>query len=261
MISIRTQLAGLALVGLATVAQAGVSVTPALTSDYDFRGITQTANDPAFSVGVDYYTGPVHLGAWTSNVQFDSSETSQKFFGAKHTEIDYIVDYSGGDDKTFKYNFGFVDYTYPGQTYFDFPELWVTLSKGWLSGSLHYSWDWNGASIISAATGGPGASAYYVELNGSWPIGGSGFAISAHAGDSWGDYWDNYGNTGSYQDYNVGLTKSFGNFNFALKYIDTSSYWDSSDKKPSLGAPNEDVASGKGRAVLSVSTTLPWASK
>ena len=254
MIRTRTYLAGLALAGVAFAAQAGLSVTPTVVSDYDFRGITQTANDPALQVGVDYSSGPLHVGLWTSNVNFDASETGFKFFGAKHTEVDLLGDYSGGSDETFKYNVGFVDYTYPGQSGFDYPEIWGTLSKNWLSGTLHYSWDWGGF--------GANSKAYYVEANATWPLAETGFGLTAHAGHSWGDAWDTY-YSGSYDDFAVGVTKSFGNYNLALKYIDTTGYYDSGsfdlNKKPALGAPNSDVGSGKGKVVLSVSTTLPWA--
>ena len=40
-------LAAIGLLGAATAANAGVTSTWTLTSDYDFRGITQTAQDPA----------------------------------------------------------------------------------------------------------------------------------------------------------------------------------------------------------------------
>ena len=256
MIKSRVYLAGLALAMVSAAAQAGVTVTPTLASDYDFRGVTQTASDPALQVGVDYAEGPLHVGLWTSNVQFDPNETGFKFFGAKHTEVDFIGDFSGGSDETFKYNVGFVDYTYPGQSGFDYPEIWGTVSKSWFSGSLHYSWDWAGT--------GQDLKAYYVEVNASIPIADSGFGIAAHIGHSWGPYWDdpfyNLGQ-GAYEDYSLGVTKTFGNFNFALKYVDTNGYFDSFglDKRPALGLPNEDVFSGKGKALLTVSTTLPWA--
>ena len=260
MIKTRTYLAGLALAGMASAAYADLSVTPAVVSDYDFRGITQTANDPALSVSVDYASGPLHVGLWTSNVHFDPNETGFKFFGAKHTEVDFIADYSGGDDKTVKYNVGFVDYTYPGQSGLDFPEIWGTLSKGWASGTLHYSWDYGGL--------GSNSKAYYIEANGTWGIGETGFGITAHLGHSWGDYWDNSatGGNGAYQDYAVGVTKSYGHFSGSLKYIDTSSYFSRCSKKPSSVActglpafPDDKVASGKGKVVLSISTTFPWA--
>ena len=262
MTKLRSGLAGLALAGMATAAYAGVSYTPAIGSDYDFRGITQTANDPALSLGVDYYTGPVHLGLWTSNIHFDPFKTSSKLFGSAHTEVDFVADYSGGDDKTFKYNFGFVDYTYPGQSILDYPEIWGTISKGWFSTTLHYSWDFFGGNYPASSN----SSAYYVEVNGTWPLGSGGFALTAHAGHSWGDFWNNplqfyaaYA-AGPYSDYSLGVTKSFGHFNAALKYTDTSSYYDGNgyDKKQTKGYPNEDVFSGKGKAMLSISTTLPW---
>ena len=46
MFKARAILAGLTLAAAAT-AQAGLSVTPAVVSDYDFRGISQTAAEPA----------------------------------------------------------------------------------------------------------------------------------------------------------------------------------------------------------------------
>jgi uncharacterized protein (TIGR02001 family) len=252
----RVYLAGLALAVTAAAAQAGVSVTPTAVSDYDFRGVTQTANDPALQVGVDYAEGPLHLGLWTSNVHFDPTETGFKFFGSKHTEVDFIGDFSGGSDDTVKYNVGFVDYTYPGQSGFDYPEIWGTLSKKWFSASLHYSWDWAGTGLD--------LKAYYIEANATIPLADTGFSVVAHIGHSWGDYWDSeYNlNLGAYEDYSVGVTKSFGNFSFALKYVDTSGYFDKFglDKRPASGLPNQDVFSGKGKALLSVSTTLPWAS-
>jgi uncharacterized protein (TIGR02001 family) len=269
MTKLRTYLAGIALASVATAAYADLSFTPALGSDYDFRGITQTANGAALSLGVDYTTGPVHLGLWTSNINFDPFVDTSKFFDSKaffgsgHQEVDFIADYSGGDDKTFKYNFGFVDYTYPGQSILDYPEIWGTISKDWFSASLHYSWDFFGGSYPASSN----SSAYYVEVNGTWALGNAGFGLTAHAGHSWGDFWDNPAQfyaaspAGPYSDYAIGVTKSFGHFNTVLKYIDTTSYYDSGgyDKKQTKGYANEDVFSGKGKVLFSISTTLPWA--
>ena len=258
MTKLRTYLAGLAFAGMASAAYADFSYTPTVVSDYDFRGTTQTANDPAFQLELDYSNGPLHLGVWTSNVAFDYNDTGFKFYGARSQEIDYLADYSGGDDKTVKYTFGLAEYTYPGFAEDDFLEIFGTLVKGWASATLHYSPGFFGYGGSNPLV--PGASAYYIEGNFNWPVGDSGFGIVAHLGHSWGDYWDNY-NPGAYEDYAVGVTKGFGHFSAALKYIDTSGYYDTGglDKKPYKGAPNEDVFSGKGRAVLSITTTLPWA--
>ena len=49
-------LAVLALGAAAATAQAEVSSTITLASDYDFRGITQTARDPALQASLDWST-------------------------------------------------------------------------------------------------------------------------------------------------------------------------------------------------------------
>ena len=241
MIRTRTYLAGLALSAAAFAAQAGITVTPTVVSDYDFRGITQDAKDPALQVGVDWSGGPVHLGLWTSNIDF---EAPTKFYGDKHTELDLIGDYSFGSEETVKFNTGLVYYTYPGQTDNNTPEVWFMGTKGWFSAALHYSWDW------FSVGGAPKKNEYYAEVNGSWPLGGadSGFGLTAHVGYNGGDYYKLYYK--EYTDYSVGVTKSLGHFNVGLKYIDNSG--------PNL-ANSEDILVNDGRAILSVSTTFPWA--
>ncbi len=276
MTKLHSCLAGLALAGMATAAYADVAYTPAISNDYDFRGITQTANAGLISLGVDYYTGPVHLGLWTGNVNFNPSKDTSRpfgkesFLGSGYREVDFVADYSGGDDKTYKYNFGFVDYTYPGQSILDYPEIWGTISKDWFSASLHYSWDFFGGTYPASSN----SSAYYVEANGTWALGTAGYALAAHAGHSWGDFWDNGAQfyaafpAGAYSDYSIGVTKSFGHWNTSLKYVDTTGYYDSNgyDKKQTRningsGFANEHVFSGEGKAMLAISTTLPWPKK
>ncbi|MEO7386005.1 MAG: TorF family putative porin, partial [Gammaproteobacteria bacterium] len=55
--AIQLRLAGLGAVALAAAsgaAQAEISSTLTIASDYDFRGITQTALDPAFQASLDW---------------------------------------------------------------------------------------------------------------------------------------------------------------------------------------------------------------
>jgi uncharacterized protein (TIGR02001 family) len=55
----------------AATASAGVSSTWTLASDYDFRGITQTAQDPARQASLDYaHDSGWYVGGWASNVDF-----------------------------------------------------------------------------------------------------------------------------------------------------------------------------------------------
>ena len=64
--------AAVALLGFAGIANAQFSSTITATTDYDFRGITQTALDPALQISADYAFGEsgFAVGAWASNVDF-----------------------------------------------------------------------------------------------------------------------------------------------------------------------------------------------
>ena len=64
-------LAALGLLAAATAANAQVSSTWTLTNDYDFRGATQSAKDPAVQASIDYaHESGWYIGAWASNVDF-----------------------------------------------------------------------------------------------------------------------------------------------------------------------------------------------
>ncbi|MFM1885569.1 MAG: hypothetical protein RL026_726 [Pseudomonadota bacterium] len=219
-----------ALLAFAGAASAEVSVTAALTSDYDFRGITQTAEDPAFSLSLNYaHDSGFYAGLWGSNVEFGPGDPS--------IEIDAFAGFSGGDaEESFGYDIGAVYYTYQGLSEANTPEIYAGISKGWFAGKLWYSWDF----------GGVGDSAYYVETNGTWGLP-SDFSLLAHVGYSGGSYWDN-ANGGGYFDYSVGVSRSFGNFDVALKYVDGSD----------LPSGPSKVFSTDGKIWASISTTLPW---
>lgn len=241
MIKSRVLLAGVALAAASAGASAGVSVTPSIVSDYDFRGFTQTAKDPAFQLSINYaHESGFYASVWGSNLDEDS-------YPGADLELDLIVGFAGGDAaESFGYDVGFVGYTYPGESDFNYYEVYAGLSKGWFAAKLSYSPEFAGASGDT--------SAFYLEGNGTFPLPHD-FALVAHLGYSFGDYWDNSvqgnGETGEYLDWSVGVTKTFGHFSAALKYIDGSDYTD-------YGG---DVFSSDGKVWASLSTTLPWSSE
>ncbi|MFO1265469.1 MAG: TorF family putative porin [Rubrivivax sp.] len=222
----RVYLAGLALSVAAVAAHADVSVTPTVVSDYDFRGYSQSGKNPALQIGADYISGPIHIGAWTSNVDFGPHDAK--------SELDLLADYTFGSDDTVKFNTGVVYYMYPGHDVWTYPEAWVTASRGWFSLGYAYSWAWSGTSD----------EASYIQGNVTVPIGETGFGVAGHVGYSFGQYWSSY----EYTDWSLGVTKSFGNFNVALKYVGSDQVEITSD-----------VFNNQDRVLLSVSTTLPWA--
>ena len=80
------------------------------TSDYVFRGISQTANDgAALQGGLDYKKGTFYAGTWLSNVDFAGT-------GNTHANTEWDV-YAGlqptvGD---YSFDFGVIYYVYPDE--------------------------------------------------------------------------------------------------------------------------------------------------
>jgi uncharacterized protein (TIGR02001 family) len=211
----------------AGASQAQVTATVTGTSDYDFRGISQTQEDPALQASVDWAddTG-LYVGAWASNVDFGPGSDSD-------VELDVYGGFTGEFAEGLGYDVGIVYYSYwPDGDDINYPELYAGLSWEFLEGKLWYSNDYGNSSEAS----------FYIEANANFDLV-EGFGGLVHFGHSDGDAIDLfYGD--SYTDWAVGVTKSFGNFDFELKYVDTDL-----DVGPDIG---------DGRVILSVSTTFPW---
>ena len=61
------------LAGVAIEAHADISANVALVSDYKFRGISQSNENPAIQGGFDYaFNNGFYVGTWGSTVDFDS---------------------------------------------------------------------------------------------------------------------------------------------------------------------------------------------
>ena len=238
MINSRIAVAG-ALFAVAGAANAGISVTPTLTSDYDFRGISQTQGDPAFQLGLTYEadTG-FYMGAWGSNVDFTGGDVaSQTASGAADldrpsTEIDLFLGYAFGDSEAgLGYDVGLIYYTYPNAGAGNFAEIYAGISKGPFSAKAWFSNDFNGTS---------GDDAYYLESNLNIPMA-EGFSLLGHIGYSGGDYWKNAED--EYFDWSAGIGYDVKGASVAFKYVDGS---DRAVNNPS----------NLGRFVFSISTTL-----
>lgn len=91
-----------------TIDSLGLTVitTPAITSDYMFRGISQTRNRPAAQLTLDVeHSSGVYVGAFISNVAFAATNARQ--------EVDVLAGYrfAVGD---LKLDIGATYYAYPG---------------------------------------------------------------------------------------------------------------------------------------------------
>lgn len=90
----------------------------ALTTNYMFRGITQTDNGPAIQGGFDYQYAPVgfYAGAWASNVELavPNSPAIQTNNRAS-VELDYYGGFAGALANGVGWDIGGIYYSYPGQ--------------------------------------------------------------------------------------------------------------------------------------------------
>lgn len=234
------------LLGVASATQAGVTSTWTAVSDYDFRGITQTAGDPALQASIDYaHPSGWYVGAWASNIDFGP--------GDPNIEVDVYTGFTKTLDSGLNYDLGGVYYTYPSVSDDNYLEVYAGLGytdKSGLSikGKFFYSPDFGGDATPGNTT------AEYLTGDLSVPLP-SNFSFIAHAGYSFGEYWDSFlkdaGNGDKYFDYAIGVGYTAGKFALALKFIDGS------DLKEAEHTPG-DVFTSKSRVVFSVATTFPW---
>jgi uncharacterized protein (TIGR02001 family) len=248
---LQAKLAGLgaaALVAASGTAQAGVSSTVTIATDYDFRGITQNALDPAFQASLDWEgESGLYAGLWGSNIDF-GEDGGEGFDPVDlNIELDFILGYAGSFTEDLGYDVGATYYKYLGNdddtadVDFDYLELYTGLSYKILSGTVWYSPDFSNS----------GETAWYAELNAEVPVVWD-VSLVLHAGYNFGDYWkpETFG-LDEFYDYSVGLARSFGRFDFEVKYIDGSDL-DVAD------GTEDDIFSSESKVYFSVSTTFPW---
>jgi uncharacterized protein (TIGR02001 family) len=240
-------LAALGLLGAAAATQAaGLSATVTAASDYDFRGITQSAQKPAVQASVDYaHDSGWYAGAWASNVDFCASSAAGCLDAGY--ELDLYTGFSGSiGEGGLGWDVGLIYYSYEKSDY-NYPEIYASLSKDWFKAKLSYSNDFGGDTTDG------NTPAFYIEGSATVPLAHN-FSLLGHVGYSFGDYWDDLdaAGTGSeYFDYSLGVGYTAGRFNLALKWVDGS------DLKEADGTP-DDVFSSEARAVFSFATTFPW---
>jgi len=212
-----TGLVGAPLVAMAADSPHSISFNVGATTDYIFRGISQSQHDPALSGGVDYsHASGLYAGAWLSTqkwVETAPTKTNSDF------ELDLYGGYRGnvGD---LGYDVGLIRYSYDGDQALgavtpNTTEAYVGAS--WKFLSLKYSHTiskyfvgWTGAG--NPSTRGSG----YIELNATHDLG-DGWGLLGHVGHQKVKHVSN----ASYSDWKVGVTKDMGWGVFTLAYSDT----------------------------------------
>jgi len=135
-LSLIAAIAATTLVTTSVVADSGVSISAnvAATSNYVWRGMTQTNNAPAVQGGIDFGYNGFYAGVWGSNISWTTEADST-------LEADFYAGYAG-EFSGIGYDLGYIRYAYPkAQDSYNFDEVYLALSKdfGVASISAKYS--------------------------------------------------------------------------------------------------------------------------
>lgn len=134
------------------------SANVAVTSDYIFRGVSQTNEHPAPQAGVDVGYKFAYAGFWASHVDFTGDPT------------DFETDFYGGIKPTFagfSFDIGAIYYGYTGQGPGHKDDYWeakVAVSKAVGKASI------GAVAFYSPNFFGETDDAWYYEVNGAYPV-------------------------------------------------------------------------------------------
>ena len=182
-----------------------ISGNAAITSNYVWRGMTQSDDTPTVQGGVDLAYKGVYVGLWGSGIQ--STKASSEF--------DVYAGYAGEISK-FSYDIGYIQYMYPNDTdALNFGEAYL---------SLGYDFD-----VLSVS------AMYYLGVDtnddtaGNWvPEDGWEMGVSVplpmdiSLDGTYGIYGDDNSDNGNQNPfgnyYSIGATKSFSKFDLSVVY-------------------------------------------
>ncbi|ACT58337.1 TorF family putative porin [Hirschia baltica] len=191
----------IALAAIATTATATAEVelsgNVALTTDYHWRGVSQSNQDLALQGGFDLATDAgFYAGTWASTIDFLDDTDS-------NLEVDFYAGYGGEFGEGFGFDVGAIYYAYPDSDDgdLDFYEVYAGLSKSMgvadISGMLSYDPD-NETLYANADLG-------------------VAFSDSFGASVGVGSYLDGFD---EYTNYNIGGTYSVSGFDLDLRWYD-----------------------------------------
>ena len=197
------------------------SANVAITTDYRFRGISQTNEDPAIQGGMDYSYTPAgfYAGVWASNLDFAEPTGKGGVNDTATMELDFYGGFSG-EINSIGWDIGGLYYYYPGSdpgafaNDYDYFEVYGKLSHDFgmfsVTGGLNYSPDYFAES---------GDGVYlYGDVGVPLPVGG--LNLAGHVGHQWIDKNSTFG-TPDYTDWKIGVSKDISKFTFDVSYVDT----------------------------------------
>ena len=216
---------------------AEVSGNIALTTDYKFRGISQSDSAPSVQGGFDVaFDNGAYIGTWGAAVDFDCAiDTCGGLNGG--IELDYYAGFASDISDSVSFDIGYIYYDYPQDEGLlgDYGEIYGSLSFGDFGIGMNYSdeyWGETGKFTYTYAT-------YSMALSES-------VALDLLVGS--GDY-DEAGyldGATEHMNWSVALSTSAGGLDFAITYEDTDL-----DKEDAYGYDWADAA-----LILSIGKSL-----
>lgn len=178
------------------------SASVVLSSEYVWRGISQSDEDPAISGSFDYaHASGFYAGLWSSNVDYGDDASM---------EIDAYLGYTNEIGETsISYDVGFMRYMFPGEDY-NFNEVY---------GSLSYSIFTAGIAHSSDALG-QGENGTYYNLDAAYDLP-MGLTLAAGVGHYDADEDTFAVGEDSYSHYYLGVATELAGFGLDLTYSDT----------------------------------------
>ena len=250
-----------------------VAYNVGLYSQYIFRGLTQTNEEPALQGGVDLtHSSGFYLGAWGSNISWltdgnpAATPAETKYYKSGGSlELDLYGGYRYAfGDTGFGIDVGALQYYYPGKRTSgvdraNTTELYGAVSYKWLqakiSGVVSDSAWGNGRAVAKGFTSSSSDDArgtYYAEINANPPIGDwiGGGALAGLTGvihvarqEFNGDI-----SPASYTDYKLGLQKSFSEGNLAG--VNVGAYWTKANTSSFWTLDGKNIGDNTGTAYI-----------
>lgn len=215
-----------------------LSFNAAVTSDYRYRGISQTRLKPAVQGGIDYTNNPsgFYVGAWASTIKWIKDAG-----GDANMELDIYGGFRGKFTEDLTWDVGVLRYQYPSN------ELDPTTNTTEVYGQLGYGpayikYSHSTTNLFGFAdTKGSG----YLDVGANFELT-DGLTLNLHAGhQEVKDFSD-----ATYDDWKLGLTKDFGVVVGSIAYVGTNA------DKDLYVSPENGKFLGKDGVVVTVSKTF-----
>jgi uncharacterized protein (TIGR02001 family) len=210
-------LAALAVAGAAHAQTAAPAPAPApepeytlsynigAVTEYRYRGISQSAREPALQGGIDFaHKSGFYVGTWASTIKWIKDSSIPAGPSAKGpVEIDVYGGYKGSITDTLSYDVGGLEYWYAGNTLKNVTgenantfELYGALTYSIVTAKYSHS--------LTNLFGTPNSKGSgYLDLSAAFDLG-NGYSLTPHVG------WQRIKNFGTYLDYSLTGAKDLG---------------------------------------------------